>query len=207
MTESAASTYHKSSQEIGRILCSSTVGFIAGCQATQPHIPPFGAFVKVSVNPDIEVLGLVYNISVTDDALARQLVSASKISDILLRDHRENRQAPIEVSALAVGFCSAAQVYQYLPPLPPPALGELHPCTDQEIIAFTEKLDYFCTVLNTSGQIPADELLAASLRQASLCRGHGKPDREFLIRAGRELARLLGDDPMRLDGLLRRIRA
>jgi hypothetical protein len=52
--------------------------------------------------------------------------------------------------------------------------------------------------------VPADELLAASLRTAGDVRQ--EDEREgFLVAAGRELARLLAGDPMRLEGLLRRL--
>jgi len=49
-----------------------------------------------------------------------------------------------------------------------------------------------------------DELLAANLRYAAQARGTAGHD--FLVDAGRELARLLAIDLPRLDGLLRRIR-
>jgi len=191
---------------VGRVLRSSTTGFVVGCQVMLPQMPTFGSFVKVHIQKDVEAYGLIYNVSIEDDPLVRQLLSSPDISEEIIRDQRENRQMPIEVSVLVVGFRAGDRVYHYLPPQPPPALDEIHLCGEQEIIAFTEELDYLRTILAASGDIPADELLAASLRQASLCRGVGKPERDFLIRAGRELARLLNDDPLRLDGLLRRIR-
>jgi hypothetical protein len=192
---------------MGRVLCSSTTGFVAGCQALQPQTPNFGSLVKAGIRDGLEVIGLIYNVSIGDDPLVRQLLGAADISEEVIRDQRENRQMPIEVSVLTVGFSERGEIYQCLPPQPPPALNEVYSCDDQEIIAFTADFGYFRAILGANGEIPADELLAASLRHASLCRGHGKPDREFLIRAGRELARLLAEDPVRLDGLLRRIRA
>ena len=81
-------------------------------------------------------------------------------------------------------------------------LDWLYQCSNEEVLAFTTRFDYFRLVLE-SRDVPADELLAASLRAGSAAR----PQRErqaFLIEAGRELARLLANDPVRLEGLLRR---
>jgi len=75
-----------------------------------------------------------------------------------------------------------------------------HQCDPQEIIAFTRRFDYFRLVLDAP-QVPADELLAASLRVAAAARP-GPERTEFLIAASRELARLLAGDPLRLEGVL-----
>jgi len=208
MKETGVGAIHESPLlTVGRVLRSSTTGFVVGCQVLLPQMPTFGSFVKVRIQKDMEAYGLIYNVSIEDDPLVRQLLSTPDISEEIIRDQRENRQMPIEVSVLVVGFRAGDRIYHYLPPQPPPALDEIYLCDEQEIIAFTEELDYFRTILGAGGDIPADELLAASLRRASNCRGGKQPDRPFLLRAGRELARLLNDDPVRLDGLLRRIRA
>lgn len=191
---------------IGRVLSSSTTRIIVGCQALLPEVPNFGDFVKVAVPNGTTIIGLIYNVAFGDDMLVRQLISTPNIPEETLRDQRENRQIPIEIAILVVGFDDGNGMHAYLPPQPPPALNELSGCTAQEICAFTERFDYFRTVLNAGGDLPADELLAATLRQASRCRGQSSPDRQFLIDAGRELVRLLNDDLTRLDGLLRRIK-
>jgi len=53
-------------------------------------------------------------------------------------------------------------------------------------------------------EVPADELLAASLRVATAARQEHERE-PFLVEAGRELARLLAGDPVRLEGLLWRL--
>ena len=85
------------------------------------------------------------------------------------------------------------------------ALDWLYQCTDEEVRAFTSRFDYFRLVLEAR-EVPADELLAASLRIAAAARPES--DRAALLtEAGRELARLLAGDPVRLEGLLLRLRA
>jgi hypothetical protein len=83
-------------------------------------------------------------------------------------------------------------------------LDWLHQCVPQEIIAFTQQFDYFRLVLEAR-DVPADELLGASLRMAAEARPMPEQGK-FLMAAGRELARLLGGDRLRLDGLLQRMR-
>ncbi|MGD1996933.1 MAG: hypothetical protein PVH62_09185, partial [Anaerolineae bacterium] len=72
-----------------------------------------------------------------------------------------------------------------------------------EVIAFTQRFDYFRLVLDAP-TVPADALLTASLRLAAAARPAGEGE-EFLVEAGRELARLLAGDLQRLDGMLRRL--
>ena len=126
-----------------------------------------------------------------------------------MRDQRENRQVPIEVSVLAVGASQGGEdggehIYHCLPAQPPVTLDWLYQCTDDEVRAFTARFDYFRLVLETR-DVPADELLAASLRVAAAARP--EEEREtFLVEAAREMVKLLASDPVRLEGLLHRIR-
>ena len=189
---------------VGRVLRASTRGFAVGCRVMREHIPAFGALVSCAPPVgDGAIYGLIYDVSVQDDPFVRQLVTAD-LPEGVLRDQRENRQVPIEVSVLAVGYGDSETVYHCLPPQPPVALDWLHQCAPDEVVAFTARFDYFRLVLDAR-EVPADELLAQSLRLAAAARP--EPERtEFLVEAGRELARLLGGDLARLEGLLRRIR-
>jgi len=120
-----------------------------------------------------------------------------------IEDQRHNRQVPIEVGVLVVGYWHADEITQHLPPQPPLSLDVIYTCTSDELAAFTGKFDYFRLVLDNR-DLPADELLAANLRSAAQARGGAGED--FLVSAGRELARLLAMDLYRLDAILRRIR-
>jgi len=192
---------------VGRVLRSGTRGFAIGCAVMQPDIPAFGSFVRADgLAPGSAIYGLIYDVSVEGDPLVRQIISANPPEEVV-RDQRENRQIPIEVSVLAVGCRSgrdASAIRHCLPPQPPVTLDWLYHCTDQEVRAFTARFDYFRLVLETR-EVPADELLAASLRTAAAAR----PEHEretLLVAAGRELTRLLSGDPVRLEGLLCRLR-
>jgi len=190
-----------SSISVGRVLRSSTRMFTIGTRVLPVEVPLFGALVKARINPHCDAFGLVYDVVIEDDQLARQLVAADKPEYVA--DHRFNRQVPIDLSVLIVGHRLGEQLYQYLPPQPPIALEKIGTCTRDELVQFTEEFTFFRTVLNAQ-DAPADELLAAALRIAAAARGPAK--RDYLVKAGRELSRLLAFDAVRLEGLLRRIK-
>ncbi len=195
---------------VGRILRASTRGFVVGCEVMQPDIPAFGSFVRVesqTTGSVRDLYGLIYDVSIEDDLFVRHFIGAG-IPENVVRDQRENRQVPIEVSVLAVGTRqdtgSGMLVRHCLPPQPPVTLDWLYQCRVEEVRAFTSRFDYFRLVLDAR-DVPTDELLAVSLRAAAMAR----PEHEretFLVEAGRELARLLAGDPVRLEGVLRRLR-
>ncbi len=187
---------------VGRVLRSSTAGFTIGTKTLGADVPRFGGFVKACVSDGCDVIGLIYDVLLEDDLFARQLIGA-EVDAVYIADQRQNRQLPIEVSVLVVGHADHGKMYQYLPPQPPITLDEIMTCDYGEIIRFTSDFTFFRTVLDARDARP-DELLAACLRTAAAARG--PQGREFLVRAGRELSRLLAFDAVRLEGLLRRIR-
>jgi hypothetical protein len=202
--------------QVGRVLRAGTRGFSIGCAVMQPDIPVFGSFVRVQGHASGQAIyGLIYDVRVEDDPFVRQFIGANPPEEVVL-DQRENRQVPIEVNVLAVGCAdsatalpgthpSPAVIHHRLPAQPPVTLDWLYQCNDEEVRAFTARFDYFRLVLEAR-EVPADELLAASLRAAAAARPESERD-TFLVDAGRELVRLLAGDPTRLEGLLRRLRA
>jgi hypothetical protein len=189
--------------EVGRIIRSSTTRFAVGCQVLQPQVPVFGSLVKVRALGDDDVYGLIYDVRMEDDPFVRQMATVKGVEPEYIEDQRSNRQVPIEVGVLVVGFRRAGLTYHLLPPQPPLSLDVIYTCVADELVAFTGQFDYFRLVLDNR-DLPADELLAANLRYAAEARGDA--GHSFLVEAGRELARLLAMDLPRLDGLLRRIR-
>lgn len=193
------------SEHIGRLLRSSTAGFVFGCQVPEPDVPRFGDWVRAPAQRGrSEVIGLVYDLVIQDDAFVRPMVATPDLSEEYILDQRLNRQVPIEVSVLAVGYREGEAYVQGLPPQPPLTLDAIHLCAPDEVRAFTERLDYLRLIVD-SAEAPADELLAVSLARAAETRPAQDRD-AFRRRAGRELARLLQRDLPRLDRILRRLR-
>jgi len=191
--------------QVGRVLRAGTRGFAIGCTVMQPEIPAFGSFVRVHGETSGQAIyGLIYDVSVEDDPFVRQFIGANPPEEVV-RDQRENRQVPIEVSVLAVGCGADGTIRHCLPAQPPVTLDWLYQCNDEEVRAFTQRFDYFRLVLGAR-EAPVDELLAASLRTAAAARPESERE-AFLVEAGRELVRLLAGEPTRLEGLLRRLQA
>lgn len=189
--------------DVGRVIRSSTTRFAVGCQVLRPEVPVFGSLVKVRAQKDDEIYGLIYDVCMEDDPYVRQMATANDPPPEAIEDQRHNRQVPIEVGVLVVGYRHGSSMFHRLPPQPPLSLDVIYTCSQAELIAFTDSFGYFRLVLD-NGDLPADELLAANLRDAAEERGDG--GRDFLVEAGRELARLLAMDLPRLDAILRRVR-
>jgi hypothetical protein len=189
---------------VGRVLRSSIRGFVVASRIPEPDVPVFGSFVKVEIQRGAtELIGLVYDIQIADDPFIRQLALQEEPDQVALADQREIRGVPIEVSVVAVGYRDGEHIFQGLPPQPPIMLDRIVICHDDEVRAFTEGLDFLRLLLNTR-EIPIDELIVSCLRLAGLARPESER-RHFLLSAGRELARLIGADLVRLEALLGRL--
>jgi len=189
--------------EIGRLLRSGTTGFVVGCRVSQLEAPSFGALVRVPLEESYQVYGLIYDIHIDDDGLVRQLITAEDVPEEVLRDNRENRNVPVEIGVLALGYQEGERILHLLPPRPPLSLDAIYLCTPEEIVAFTGSgnFGYFRHILRDENK-PVDELLAAHLmaaRDAQESAGH--PD--WLPQALSELIALKRDDYQGLMNLLR----
>ena len=158
--------------EIGRLLRAGTTGFIAGCRVSQLTVPAFGALVRAPLGEGYQVYGLIHDIHIDDDGLVRQLVTSNNVSDDVMRDNRENRIVPVEMSVLAMGYEQDGKVHHLLPPRPPLSLDVIYLCDDKDI--------------------PVGEVLAAHLRQAGAA--HGASGNAWKEKATQELIALLRDD-------------
>lgn len=123
--------------EIGRLLRAGTNGFVVGCRVSQIEAPSFGALVSVPQNDGYEIFGLVYDIHIDDDGLVRQLVTAEGVQESVIADNRVNRNIPLEISVLAVGYRLMGQIFHLLPPRPPLSLDQIFLCGEDEIRRFT----------------------------------------------------------------------
>ncbi len=190
---------------IGRLLRSSTTGFVFGCLVPEPEVPRFGDFVKAPAQrKQTEVIGLVYDISIEDDPFVRQMVATPDLDEAYIQDQRVNRQVPVEACALAVGYRNGPDLHHALPPQPPITLEPVSLCPTEEVRDFNTRLDYLGLIL-AAPDLPADELVAAALKNAA----EALPSEErsaFLVHAGQECARLLCRDLVRLENLLRKIK-
>ena len=191
---------------IGRVTRCSIRGFVGGIRLRQPDLPVFGGWCQAPAQGGAtSVLGLIYDISIEDDELARQLAAADAPLPEQQADSQLNRPIPIELRALTVGYRRGDAWVHALPPQPPVTLAEITCLASAEIRAFTQRLDFLPLALSTP-EVPADQVVSAALRQAAAARP-AEERRAFLVQAGQECARLLGQDLGRLERMLRDLQA
>lgn len=199
---------HASEQPIvGSVLRASTTGFVCGTRSAQIGDAAFGAFVRTrhDETSTIDVIGLVYAISIDDDPMVRQMILANNMNPSTVQDQRAHRMVPVEISVLNVGYIVLDTITHTLPPRPPLSLDPVQLCDDDTVRRFTERLDFLRLVLN-AGDVPTEELLAAAITRAAQTRPDAPSQRAFLVEAGRRLAGLLAHDLPRLQHLLRLIK-
>lgn len=179
---------------IGRLLRAGTTGFVVGMRVAQWEAPAFGSLVSAPLPNGYRIYGLIHDIHIDDDGLVKQLITADNVDPAIIADNRENRNIPIEISVIAVGYSENGQVRHLMPPRPPLSLDSIFLCGNDDIRRFTAsgKFGYFRHVLR-SADIPVGELLAAHVEQAHAAHLEtGNTD--WAEAATKELIVLLRDD-------------
>ena len=186
---------------IGKLLRADNSQFVAGCRVRELETPAFGSLVRASLEDQTDVYGLITNISINDDGLVRQLVSGVSIPGEYTADNRYNRNLPVEIHVLAIGYQRDGQIHHQLPPRPPLSLDQLFLCNSDEVARFTSHgYAYLRHILRLVDQ-PVEELLVAHLSQARRVQvSLGNP--EWYEAACQRLIVLLRDDYPRLTQVL-----
>ncbi len=186
---------------IGKLLRADNSQFVAGCRVRELETPAFGSLVRASLEDHTDVYGLITNISINDDGLVRQLVSGVSIPGEYTADNRYNRNLPVEIHVLTIGYGSDGQIHHQLPPRPPLSLDQLFLCDSDEVARFTSHgYAYLRHILRLVDQ-PVEELLVAHLSQARRVQDSlGNP--EWYEAACQRLIVLLRDDYPRLTQVL-----
>jgi hypothetical protein len=157
----------------------------------------------VPINPGETIFGLIYDIHIDDDGLVRQLAAAANITEAVIQDNRLNRNVPVELSVLFVGYEKENKVFHLLPPYPPLSLEKIYTCSETEICRFTslQKNGYIRHIITRFQEFPAADLLAAHLKQANIAQQQcGDP--AWINRAIQDVIALLRDDYPTLTNVL-----
>ncbi len=179
---------------IGRLLRANTTGFVVGCKVTEADAPMFGGLVRAPAGDGRQIFGLICDIHIDDDGIVRQLVTAEGMEEAVIADNRVNRNVPLEVSVLTLGYRDGSGCHHLLPPRPPLSLDTIHLCEDEEICEFTAhgRFGYFRHILRAA-DLPVAELLAVHLQNAQDV--HSRlGEAQWATRATKELIVLLRDD-------------
>jgi len=191
------------SSKIGEVIEASTGEFVAQCyELHQP--PPFGSLIKAREG-EVEIYGVVSRAETTSIEPGRRPIARGREEDdeedIFRSSPQLARLLRTDFTALVVGHEEGQKLHHYLPPRPAKIHSFVYLCDAEEVEKFNQSLDFLSILVGVGLQ--ADELIAASLRHAAAA--HRAPG-DFLIRAGRELAVLLGGEINRLNTILRRIK-
>ncbi|NEQ95732.1 MAG: hypothetical protein F6K30_03215 [Cyanothece sp. SIO2G6] len=199
---------------IAEVVETSTTEFLAQClepdELSYATMPPFGSWVKATDEESgNQIYGVVYHATTSPiDSVHRARALGLSLSE--LRDQQPQIFAMLktEFQAAIVGFRPSSHsehqlvpIYQHLPPRPPQVHQAVYAGLPEEIIEFSDRLDFLRTLLTVTGA-PVDSLIAATLRDIYQLR---KGDRAWLVNAGRQLSVLLKDDYDRLQTILGQI--
>ena len=193
------------------VIETATTEFLAQCLEPEtlsfPPMPPFGSWVR---SVDEESGNYIYGVVYYATTMPIDSVHRARALGMTLEDLREEQpqifaMLKTEFRSAIVGYKSPASetpvIYQHLPPRPPQIHQAVYSCEAQEVIDFSEKLDFLRTLLLINGA-PVDALCAATMREIYKLRKH---DRSWLVKAGRNLSVLLRDDYDRLRVILSQI--
>ncbi|MGC8786653.1 MAG: hypothetical protein ACP5Q1_04420 [Anaerolineae bacterium] len=180
---------------IGEIVETTSTSFVAeSFELNRP--PPLGSLVAVSLPAQaMELYAVVtYGQTVGLDPGRRAVRRSTDavFDEAIYHEHPELKHTlRTEFGAALVGYSIAGQVWQHLPPQPPPLHFSVHMAGVEEMRRFTDLLLYFRLLLTYSGPVSSLQVLAANVREVYRQRGS---DRAWLDAAAREIAALLKND-------------
>lgn len=199
-------------QHFAEVIETQSTEFLAQClepeDLTFPSMPAFGSWVcSLDEESGNKIYAVVYHATIMPiDSVHRPVALGLSLQDLREEQPQIFAMVKSEFRAAIVGFEEKAdstinRVYQYLPPRPPQLHQAVYKCEIEEIIKFTEQLDFLRTLLSLNAA-PIESMTAAAIREVYQLR---KGDREWLIKAGRTLSVLLKDDYDRLRFILSQI--
>lgn len=197
--ENGNGSHGRNGDYVGEVIESSTTEFVA--ESCELHgAPSFGRFVRVV--SEVPIIGIVFNVFTQSIEPNRRPTAYGKTEEELrLEQPQIFELLRTEFQALVIGYVDDTGPVQTLPPQPARIHSFVYPCDDDEVRAFTRTDDYLRSILNTA-KIPTDELVIATMRHTLKAHGRAAP---YLVRVGKELSRLLGDDYDRLSSIIRRV--
>ncbi len=196
-------TYADNGAWVAEVIESSTTEFTAECRELHGS-PPFGALVKAVSSPWV-IYGVVHHISTQSIEPYRRPMAFGKTEEEL-RQEQPQIYALLRThfKALVVGYASEErpdEIVQAIPPVPARLHTFVYACSPEEVRQFTSDLHFLRTIVNATRGL-SDELLVAVCRHALAAYGG---QRDYLVRLGKELCRLIRDDYHRLTHLLKRL--
>lgn len=189
---------------IGEVIDTSTTDFTA--QSYQLYnTPALGALVKTGEGENT-IYAAVYHATTSSIEPGRKPIArgqdAASEEDIYAQSPQLSKLLRSEFSCLILGYRGQEQICHCLPPRPAHIHSFAETCTPEETAEFSRSFGFLNILISSELPVPADEVTAACLRQLAAA----APDKQsFLVKAGKELARILPGQYQRLKVILERI--
>lgn len=193
---------------IAEVIETSTHQVVAQCtqRKDQPPIavpPPFGSLVLIEGEP--RTVAVVCSISTRGYDPARRPTAFEMPLDQLYQEYPELPELLVtQIEAIPVAYELRGKLVQGTPPIPPPLHAGVSELPAQRLPEFLEQL-HFLRLLYDSSSAATEELLVQTARQLIAGASSTQVRQDWLLRIGRELARLLKDDYDKLKYILERI--
>ena len=195
---------------IAEVISSTITQLSAECFAIDdqaPDIPPkprFGSFLKINSEENgLIIYAVVYNVTTgPQDSIHKPSALGMTRQQLQLEQPHIFSLLKTQVHAAVVGHSIAGRMFQHLPPQPPEVHDFVYNAEAEEIMAVCEGFEFLRLLANVT-EVPTDELMAATIREAHRAAAAGD---EFLVEAGRALSYILRTDYDRLLAILRKIR-
>ena len=194
---------------IAEVIETSTSEFLAQCLEPEDLklavMPTFGSIVKAADEESgNQIFAVVYHATTAPiDSVHRARALGMSLDELREEQPQIFAMLKTEFKAVIIGFKSpTGQMYQYLPPRPPQIHQGVYQCDIDEVIKFSEQLDFLRTLLQLQGA-PVEALTAATIREIHHLRAR---DRSWLVTAGRTVSMILKDDYDRLRYVLSQMR-
>ena len=197
-------------QAIAEVVSSSVTSVVAQSLTRDDELSlsdnraRFGSFVKIaSGSDDLEIFAVIHDV-VTGPIDGVHRTSAFGLNREQLRQEQPQIFALLrtDLHAAIIGYKQRTKAYQHLPPRPPEVHDFVYVADKKDIEAMTADFE-FLRLLAAVPTVPADELLAAAVREAYSAQGQQKT---FLIKAGQALSQLFRSDYERLVSVLKKIK-
>ena len=199
---------------VAEVIASNTREIVAEVYP-DAQVPAFGSWVEVETHDGTVLYGLVSHAEIGSVEPGRQAAALGPDYD---RD-RIRREMPQILELVRTTLRAQILAYwdgrsrrdgqpvvrQTVPPRPAELHDRVRACGPDAVAALAAPFDVLRTLArNPDPAVPADDLLAAALR--NLSDAYGDEGDAVLVEAGRALARLLDEDHERLQSILRRVR-
>ncbi|MHB8103977.1 MAG: hypothetical protein ACYDG5_00355 [Dehalococcoidales bacterium] len=188
-------------EKIAEVIEATTTQFTAQCYELY-EVPPLGSLVCTGDIYGIVGQAQTVGLEPGRKAIARGKDEASEAA-VYESSPQLKKLLKSEFTAAVVGYKKDGKIYQYLPPQPARIHSFVYLCQPEEVEAFSRSFSFLNILINAAVSVPAEEIIAATLRQMSRVREDG---RSFLVDAGKELANLLSSNIARLKNILERLK-